>query len=295
MSSVAPTLQRSVDSPRLLVLLARYAGLLLAAVVMLLPLYYLVYIAISTPGQEFAFPPGLVPDGARVSNLWRSLEGEPTTPGNMAHYFRNSALYAGFATLGALFTQAMVGYAFARLRFPGRNILFALTIAMLMMPFVVTLIPRFLFFRELQLTDSLWPLIIPWWFGGSPYGIFLMRQFFMSIPKEIDEAAKIDGLGHWRILWTILIPQATPVLVALGILEGAYFWNDLLGPLIYTERDSIKPLSLGVFFHGRTAFSTNYSLFFSIIVTMVLPIALMFLVLQRKFRQGFLTSGLGGR
>jgi len=273
----------------------RYFGLLLAAVVMLLPLYYLIYIAISAPGQEFDFPPGVVPDPVQPGNLWRALEGEPTTPGNLAHYFRNSLWYAGLATLGCLVTQSIVGYAFARLRFPGRNLLFGLTIAMLMMPFVVTLIPRFLFFKELHLTDSLWPLIIPWWFGGSPYGIFLMRQFFMSIPRELDEAARIDGMGHWGILWRILIPQAAPVLVALGILEGTYFWNDLLGPLIYTQSDSIKPLSLGVFFHGRNAFSINYWLFFSIIVLMVLPIALMFLALQRYFRRGFLYSGIGGR
>jgi multiple sugar transport system permease protein len=122
-----------------------------------------------------------------------------------------------------------------------------------------------------------------------------MRQFFMSIPKELDEAAKIDGLGHWQILWRILIPQATPVLVALGMLEASYFWSDLLGPLIYTETDSKMPITIGIFAHARTPYSFNFSLFFSIIVMMVLPIALIFLVLQRKFQRGFLFSGLGGR
>jgi multiple sugar transport system permease protein len=213
----------------------------------------------------------------------------------MTHYFLNSLMYAGLATLGCLVSQSIVGYAFARLRFPGRGILFGLTVAMLMMPFVVTLIPRFLLFRNLHLTGTLWPLIIPWWFGGSPYGIFLMRQFFMSIPKEIDEAARVDGLGHWRTLWRILMPQATPVLVALGILQFVYFWNDLLGPLIYTDLDQWKPLSLGIFSRARTSFSMNYQLFFAIVFVMVLPLALMFLALQRKFQRGFLHSGLGGR
>lgn len=287
--------RRHVSAAALLGTLFHYLALLALAALMLAPLYYLLYLAISTPGKEFAFPPSVVPHPAKVSNVWNAWEGDPSLPGTMGHYFRNSLLYAGLATLGCLFTQSIVGYAFARLRFPGKNLLFGLTVAMLMLPFVVTLIPRFILFRNLHLTGTLWPLIIPWWFGGSPYGIFLMRQFFMSIPKEIDEAARVDGLGHWRILWRILIPQATPVLVALGILEGAYFWNDLLGPLIYTDTDTWKPLSLGVFANARSPFSMNWSLFFSIIVLMVLPLALTFLLLQRKFQRGFLFSGLGGR
>ena len=280
---------------RSLAVVGRYGGLLAAAVVTLLPLYYVLYLAFSKSGKEFAFPPHVIPHPLKVSNLWHSFFGTIEYPGNLFHYYGNSIMYAGLATLGCLITQSIVGYAFARLRFPGRNLLFGLTVAMLMMPFVVTLIPRFLLFKNLHLTDSLWPLIIPCWFGGTPYGIFLMRQFFMSIPKELDEAAKIDGMGHWGILWRILIPQATPVLVALGILELAYFWNDLLGPLIYTETDSKMPITLGIFAHARTPYSFNYSLFFSIIVLMVLPIALIFLALQRKFRQGFLFAGLGGR
>ena len=220
--------------------------------------------------------------------------GAPGT-GSLAPYFLNSFLYAGVATLGCLITQSIVGYALARLDFPGKNVIFALTVAMLMMPFVVTLIPRFILFRNIGLTDSLWPLIIPWWFGGSAYGIFLMRQFFLSIPREIDEAARVDGAGHWRILWRILIPQAAPVLVALGILEGAYFWNDLLGPLIYTQSESNRPLSLGIFFMAKAPYGINYALFFAITIIIVLPIALLFLVLQRRFQRGFLHSGLGGR
>lgn len=277
----------------------RYAGLLLAAVVILLPLYYLVYIALSVPGQEFQFPPGILPDPTRIQNLpdaWQGSTdvGAPGT-GSLAPYFFNSLLYAGVATLGCLITQSIVGYALARLDFPGKNLIFALTVAMLMMPFVVTLIPRFILFRNIGLTDSLWPLIIPWWFGGSAYGIFLMRQFFQSIPREIDEAARVDGAGHWRILWRILIPQAAPVLVALGILEGAFFWNDLLGPLIYTQSESNRPLSLGIFFMAKAPYGINYALFFSITIIIVLPIAVLFLVLQRRFQRGFLHSGLGGR
>jgi ABC-type glycerol-3-phosphate transport system permease component len=271
----------------------RYLGLLVASVILLAPIYYMLYIATSKSGNEFTF--GVVPSPFRPSNLYRSLQGSADNPGSLAPYFWNSTIYAGLATLGALITQSFAGYAFARLEFPGKKILFALTIAMLMMPFVVTLIPRFLLFRKLGLTDSLAPLILPWWFGGSAYGIFLMRQFFMSVPRSLDDAARVDGAGHVRILWRVLIPQAGPVIAALAILEGSYFWNDLLGPLIYTSTAGHQPLSLGIFQYGRSPYGYDYARFFSILAAMVAPVALVFLALQRRFQRAFLYSGLGGR
>ena len=145
---------------------------------MLVPLYYLLYLALSKPGTEFDFPPHGAP-AARVSNLWNALADARAIRAPLGTTSATACCTPGSPPLGCLLTQSIVGYAFARLRFPGRNVLFGLTVAMLMMPFVVTLIPRFLLFRTSHLTDTLWPLIIPWWFGGSPYGIFLMRQFFM--------------------------------------------------------------------------------------------------------------------
>jgi multiple sugar transport system permease protein len=270
-------------------------GLLVVAVVSVLPFYLILYLALSKQGQELSLPPHGIPRPVVVGNLWHALGATDDNPTSMGHYFRNSGLYVVLATLGALTTQAMAGYALARIDFPGRRIVFGLTVAMIMMPFVVTLIPRFLLFRSLHMTDSLAPLIVPWWFGGSPYGIFLMRQFFLSVPRELEDAARIDGLGHWRILWKIMIPQALPVLAALTIIEGSYFWNDLLGPLIYTQSDTWRTVSLGVFAHTRQADTFNYAYFFSIVTVAVLPVALMFFALQRRFRQGFLFSGLGGR
>ena len=189
----------------------------------------------------------------------------------------------------------MAGYAFARLRFPGRDLLFALTVAMLVMPFVATVIPRFLLFSELGLVDTLGALIIPWWFGGSPYGIFLMRQFFLSVPRELDEAARIDGAGRWRTLWMVLMPQATPVLVALGLLHFTYFWNDLLGPLVYCQTQACKTLPQGILANYQSTWDPQWALFTMSAFLMVLPVAVMFLVAQRRFKQGFLFSGLGGR
>jgi multiple sugar transport system permease protein len=271
----------------------RYAAMLLASVILLAPIYYMLYIATSKSGNEFAI--GVIPSPFRPGNLYHSLQGTSDNNGSLAPYFWNSTIYVVLATLGALITQSFAGYAFARLEFPFKRVLFALTIAMLMMPFVVTLIPRFLLFRKLGLTDSLVPLILPWWFGGSAYGIFLMRQFFMSVPRSLDDAARVDGAGHVRILWRVLIPQAGPVLAALAILEGSYFWNDLLGPLIYTSTAEHQPVSLGIFQFGRSPYGYDYARFFAILVVMVAPVALVFLVLQRRFQRAFLYSGMGGR
>lgn len=271
-----------------------YLAYLIVALIALFPLYWIVHTALSMPGREDHYPPGLWPTPTLFGNFVTAVKGSPGV-GTIWPYFRNSVMYASLATLGCLTMQSVVGYGFARFEFPGRRALFGMTIATMMLPFVVTLIPRFILFRDLHLTNSLWPLIIPWWFGGSPYGIFLMRQFFMSIPRDLDNAATLDGMGAWRILWQVLMPQAVPVLVALGLIEFAYFWNDLLGPLIYTQTTTWQPLTLGIWAEWRTADTVLYPYFMALVVIMVVPLVVLFLIGQRRFRQGFLYSGLGGR
>ena len=270
----------------------RFIGMMTIGMIMLLPIYYMIYLAFSKPGTEYAWPPTFIPRPIAWGNI-RDVPNSGDVP--LWGYLRNSIMYTSLATLGCLITQSLAGFAFARLRFPGRNLLFGVTVAMLLMPFVVTMIPRFLLFNKIGLSDSIWPLIIPFWFGGSPYGIFLMRQFFLSIPPEIDEAAKIDGANSWRILWTILLPQSVPVLVALGTLHVAYFWNDLLGPLIYCQSQKWKTLPQGIIFNYQSNWNPQYALFMMSALLMLIPTATLFLVLQRRFKQGFLFSGLGGR
>lgn len=270
----------------------RFIGMTIIGMIMLLPIYYMIYLAFSKPGTEYAWPPTFIPRPIAWENI-RDVPNSGDVP--LWGYLRNSIIYTSLATLGCLITQSLAGFAFARLRFPGRNLLFGVTVAMLLMPFVVTMIPRFLLFNKIGLSDSIWPLIIPFWFGGSPYGIFLMRQFFLSIPPEIDEAAKIDGANSWRILWTILLPQSVPVLVALGTLHVAYFWTDLLGPLIYCQSQKWKTLPQGIIFNYQSNWNPQYALFMMSALLMLIPTATLFLVLQRRFKQGFLFSGLGGR
>ena len=269
-----------------------YLGLVFIALVMIVPVYYMIYLAFSQPGREFAFPPGFLPDPISVENIARAPGGTATPLWGFA---RNSVMYAGLATLGALVAESMAAFALARMRFPGRNVIFALTVGMLIMPFVATIIPKFLLFSKIGLVDSYWALILPWWFGGSPYGIFLMRQFFLTIPREFDEAARIDGAGPWRTMWLVLMPQSVPVLVALGMLHFAYFWNDLLGPLVFCQTRVCKTLPQGILSNYLSTWDPQWALFMMSTSLMVLPVAVVFILAQRRFKQGFLFSGLGGR
>ena len=230
-----------------------------------------------------------------MQNLWRATRTVDDPGTSLALLRATACCTPGSPPLGCLITQSIVGYAFARLRFPGRNVLFALTVAMLMMPFVVTLIPRFLLFRRPRHDRQLWPLIIPWWFGGSPYGIFLMRQFFMSLPRELDEAARVDGAGPGAPLEHPHPAGDPDPRRARRSSSSCFFWNDLLGPLIYVQSQRWRTLPQSILFNYRGTYNPQWSLFMMSVLWMVVPVALMFLVLQRRFRQGFLFSGLGGR
>ena len=266
-----------------------YAALILVAAVMLFPGYWMWVTAVTAEGQEFSFPPVLWPDPIVWENFPAALTAWP-----FDIFFRNSLTIAVLGTVGALLTEAMAGYAFARMRFPGRDLWFVVALATLMLPFVVTMVPRFIIFRQLDWIDTLWPLIVPFWFGGSAFGIFLFRQYFRTLPYDLDEAAKLDGAGHLRILWSVILPQATAIIVTLGILHFVYFWNDFLGPLIYLHSEESKTMTLGVLsFRGQYEQDWNYMMASALV--MVLPIVLIVLVGQRYFRRGISLTGLGGR
>jgi multiple sugar transport system permease protein len=267
-----------------------YALICALTVVMLLPLYWMVVTALTPTGLEFAYPPHLIPPTIAWSNITTALTALP-----FGTFYKNSFFYAILATAGCLATESMVGYGFARFRFPGRDILFGLCLATMMLPFVVTLIPRFVLFRNIGLFNTLWPLIIPWWFGGTPFAIFLFRQFYRGLPRELDEAAQMDGAGHLRAWWSVVLPQSWAIFAALGILHFVWFWNDFLGPLIYVNSDSSTPLSTGIyqFAGGNNHQEWNYMMVGAL--AMVIPIVIVVLAGQRYFRRGITVTGFGGR
>lgn len=206
-------------------------------------------------------------------------------------YLRNTLVVAMLGVIGMTLSSAVVAYGFARIDFRGRSWLFGLMLATMMVPFPVIMGPLYLIFRELGWIGTLRPLWVPAWFGGA-FSIFLLRQFFMGIPRELDEAARIDGCGHWRIFWRVIIPLSTPALLVVALFHFMFVWNDFLGPLIFlTHRDDFT-LALGLQLYHSKAGGTPWNLLMAASTLVVLPVLVLFLIAQRNFIRGVSGDGL---
>ncbi|WP_282785367.1 carbohydrate ABC transporter permease [Nocardia sp. CC201C] len=205
----------------------------------------------------------------------------------------NTAVYAACVTAGQVFFCSLAGYAFARLRFPGRDVLFVCYLATLMVPLTVTVIPQFILMRFLGWVDTPWSMIVPGLFG-SAFGTYLMRQFFATLPGELEEAAILDGCTPWQIYWRVLLPHTRPALMVLAVLTWITVWNDFLWPLIMIQRNDYATATLGlVRLQGQ--YHTNWPLLMSAAVVILLPLIAVYAVAQRAFIRGIALSGLGGR
>jgi len=207
----------------------------------------------------------------------------------------NSVFLTIVATAGTLVSSSLAGYAFARFRFPGRNLLFTLTLATLMLPAYVLLIPNYLLFWKLGWLNTYLPLTVPFWFG-SAFFIFLFRQFFMTIPIDLDEAARIDGASYPRILWSILLPLSAPVFATAAIIEGINQWNSFLRPLIILNKPETFPLSVGLryFVVNPGDNLPKDHLLMAASIMMTLPVIILFFIGQRQFVRGVVMSGIKG-
>lgn len=266
-----------------------YLTLTFVALVMSLPFFWAATTSLKPTGQEFTFPPVWIPDPIVWSNYVRALTILP-----FGLFFRNTVFITMVALVGQVLTASLAGFAFARLRFPGRDLLFLVTLATLMLPDVVTLVPRFILFRELGWVNTFYPLIVPSWFGGGGFFIFLARQFFMTIPMEYDDAARVDGANEWQIWARVIMPLSRPILTAMGIFSFVSHWNDFMNPLIYLHSMELRTISLGLrTFLGMEG--TDWNLLMAASVATTMPIIIVFLLGQRYFIQGVVMSGLGGR
>jgi multiple sugar transport system permease protein len=195
----------------------------------------------------------------------------------------------------SILTSALVAYGFARYRFPGRDLLFILLLSTMMLPYVVTLIPSFLIWRNLRLIDTYDPLVIGALFGGGPFFIFLMRQFMLGIPVEMEEAARIDGANTWQVFSRIVLPLVRPALLAVGIFSFQGYWNDFLGPLIYLNDMSRYTMTLGMFFFvGGASEAPKWNWLMAMSTLIALPILLVFFLAQRQFIEGITLTGIKG-
>lgn len=243
----------------------------------------------SLKDQQFVLqvPPQWIPHPFAWHNYLDIWQQVPLAAG-----FRNSFLVAALGTLGVLLASSAAGFAFAKLRFPGRDKLLTIALATMMIPGVVLLIPQFVLFRTLGWIDTLLPLIVPSFFG-APYETFFYRQFFRTIPNDLVDAAKIDGCSFWRIYWQIMLPLSGPVTATLTILAFMWRWNDFMGPLIYLHHPNRQtiPVLISTF---TSQYVSDFSHMMAIAVLSLLPILIVFAVAQRHFVSGITMSGIRG-
>jgi multiple sugar transport system permease protein len=260
----------------------------------LVPALWMVSSSLKASTEVFAHPIVWIPAKPQWHNYVRVFEVLP-----FARFAWNSLLVVVFAVAGTLFSSSMVGYSFARMRWPGRNLFFGILIATLMLPEVITLVPRFIVFRQLGWIDTLLPLTVPFWFGATPWTplyIFLMRQFFKGIPMELEEAALIDGAGRLRIFLQIVLPLSKPVLATVAVFALLQHYTDFMNPLIYLNSVDNWTLALGIAgLNADESFKASWELVFAAGTFMTIPIVVLFVFAQRYFVQGITMTGFGGR
>lgn len=279
---------RKRSTSRLWANLLTYALLIMGSFLILIPFYWMLSSSFKDPGMIFKTPaqwwpkPFLwknYPDALQFMNFWGCL--------------RNTCTITFFAMAGQIMSASIVAYGFARMRFPGRDILFIVLLSTIMLPPQVTLIPIFKIFTTLGWYDTIKPLTVPAYFGGGVFFIFLLRQYYMTIPIEMDEAAKIDGAGTFGIFTRIILPQAKPVLGTVAIFSFMANWNDFLGPLIYLSDPTKRTLALALWsFQGEHG--TDWHLLMAAATVVMLPLLVIFFSAQKYFIQGVVISGVKG-
>lgn len=256
------------------------------ALAFLTPFAWMLSTAFKRDADAFTVPMDWIPDQATWDAYATVLLGESS----IVPAFANSVLVAALRVLGEVVTATMAGYAFARIRFAGRDTVFLLYLATAIIPAQLLLVPRFVYFQTLGLYDTLLALILPGMF--TVLGTFLMRQFFVSQPAEFAEAARIDGASEWQIFWRIYVPMATPVMSALGILAFVWSWNDYEAPLVLISSPETYtlPLSLSNFTDEQGSLSPSLSMAASVVS--IIPVLIVFLVLQKRFVRAMTHTGI---
>ncbi|MCE2939845.1 MAG: carbohydrate ABC transporter permease [Armatimonadota bacterium] len=278
-------------SPKLGVRLGKIVVALLLAsgsIVFLLPFYTSLSMSLKTPEELATTSAWSWPQQPTWSNYSEVL----TNPNvNFLQLFLNTVIIAGLATIGVIASSSLVAYAFAKMKFMGRDRLFVILLSTMMLPAIVTMIPTYFLFKELRWINTILPLTVPAFFGGGAFNIFLLRQFFLGIPKELDEAAKIEGAGHWTIYSRIVMPLSGSALATVGIFCFIYNWRDFMGPLIYLNEPEKQTLELGLATYNSLR-AEQWHLLMAGSVLVTLPLIVMFLFGQRYFVKGMALSGL---
>ncbi len=269
-----------------------YTGVAIVSVFFMGPFIWTVLSSLKESSEITTFPPTFLP---RVLHFENYLYAWTKVP--FPTFYVNSLIVTVLAVAGQTASATLVAYGFARFRFPLRSVFFMLVLATLMVPWEVTIVPSFLLFRALGWLDTLTPLIVPHWFGGGPLFIFLMRQFFLTIPRDFDEAAKIDGANSLQILWHVLVPLCRPAITSVAIFSFLFHWNAFIEPLIFLNSPEKFTISLGMRYFQTIPMEAGEPkdhLLMAGTIIMIAPCVVLFFLAQRYFVRGIVLSGLKG-
>jgi ABC-type glycerol-3-phosphate transport system permease component len=256
-------------------------------VLFIVPFFWLIITSLKPLDQVFTDPPKWIPEPV----LWQNYVEALTSPAfPFLRLLRNTLFYSVLSTLGVVLSCSLIAYGFARLDFWGRDVLFGITLSTMMLPGIVTLIPTYILFRWLGWVGTYAPLIVPYFFG-SAFNIFLLRQFFMTIPWELTDAARVDGANELRIFWQVMLPLIKPAVLVVAVFHFMYTWNDFMGPLIYLNNAAEYPLVLGLYAF-QTQHGVKWNLMMAASLSVTLPILVLFFVAQRYFIEGITLTGL---
>lgn len=263
--------------------------LLGGALIMALPFFWLVSSSLKLEQRVFQFPPQWIPDPVRFENYVEALTYKP-----FHLYVKNTLIIVLLNEIAILWSASFCAYGFARIQFPGRDFWFAVVMATMMVPYFALMVPIFVIFSRLQWIDTFLPLTVPLFFGGGAFNIFLLRQFFRTIPAELADAARIDGCSEFGIYARIMLPLAKPALTTVAIFTFLGGWNDFIGPLLYLNSPEKFTVSIGLATFRSAMYTPRWNLMMAASTAMVLPVILVFFLAQRYFVQGIVMSGLKG-
>jgi len=276
--------------------LRRIIGLVVLQIVLTLflitflaPTFWMLSSSLKASTEIFKHPIVWIPESPQWNNYVKVFQTLP-----FARFAWNTFVVVTLAVLGTVISTTVVAYGLARLNFPGRRVIFGLMVATIMLPEIVTLIPRFIMFRTFRWIDTFAPLTVPFWFALTTLYVFLMHQFLRGIPRELDEAAMIDGASRWQILWLIILPLCKPVITTIAVFALIQHYNEFLTPLIFLNRLDNWTMALGIRALNDSNVA-NWELVFAASTMMLLPVLILFIIAQRYFVQGIALTGFGGR
>lgn len=281
---------KSLSAGQILGRVLFYSLMIFLSLVFAGPLIWMISTSLKTDPQVFTVPPIWIPNPMRFVNYPEALTGRP-----FGLFTLNSLRYALTSVIGVLISSTLVAYGFSRIRWTGRDVFFILCISTMMIPFQVRMIPLYIIFKDLDWLNSYKPLIVPMFFGVNAYYIFLLRQFFMSIPQELSDAAHVDGCSELGILFRIILPLAKPALAVIALLQFMFAWDNFLGPLIYLNEEALYPIALGLrTFRGAYYDELTWPYMMAASTATIAPIIFLFFFVQRTFVEGISITGIKG-